>query len=1119
VAALLVLGVLAALPARLTSAVAAVPGPADGVAVVDIKIASDRTSVSTIGPLSGEEYGLFARRPTHFTFDGIVDLVAEGANQPLYRCTSDLDGDCVWTVPIGSGAGAVPAETRLWTGPITMPPGYYANPVWQTGPLTGADSQYISTPRMFQTPALQAGQVYTAGAQWITTPGIATDTSGMPAGLANGTSTAAGSYRQRISSGGITVAARVNPASVTSCGRRVALVVDLSSSMNGQVANLKSALDAIVDGLRGTPSEIALFTFSTSSPAVAAQNYDERPVATTAQANAFKQLYAGWNNSQANGYTNWDAGLYRVSQYNASLPVRRQFDTAIVLTDGNPTAYANGTTGDALAGYTRFRELGNAVASANALKAQGVRVLSFGVGAGIDERAGVNLRSISGRQEYDGTNLTTASYFQESDYSTVGAQLHSLVLDACAPSISVIKQVVPDGGGLADAYTPTIGWQFTASPSAGTSVDAPSKTTDATTGGVNFDLTFDAGTTSGSVGVTETPKAGYTPFQNGSSTSCEYIAGSRTGSPATITVTGGGAGFEVADVRIDDAVSCVVYNQAPASLDASVVVEKLWRVRSTPDGSYAEYANQSQPPGLQAALLLDGPGADDPSSDQPWGTPRGGYTSGADVQVQERPTIGLPGCELTRSTIRAGTSPGTGTETDLSSGAVPTATVGTATGDNAWTITNYVTCVSRLTLSKEVLGGPADPASWVLRAVAPGGALPGPQGVVGSAGATQVTVTPNVSYQLAEQPSSADPAMLVYVQDDSRTLPLQHPESTGSMYCVVVADPGGDQLGDAEGMQGNVTVPLGQDVTCTATNRAAALTIIKAVDGGDAVPGDFAFRLTPVVPHPDGLPSVTVLGAADPGTTVAVRPGQAYEVVETRAPGHYQLGSFDCAVGARAVTEPALTVPSGTSAVCTATNVYSTWTATKSSDPKSGSQVLPGSLITYSLTARRLEGAPTRDVSITDDLSGVLDHASFVSASLVASAGQAVLDGTTLTWTIDELSSTATVSYQVRVDDDAYAATLTNSLTRLTTTEPGGPGDPAVPCGDLPGGSEGCDGTTHRTPPSSTPRPSPPSASPPPVPPLAQTGTSVGRPLAVGLLLLGVGSAAVAAVRVRRRER
>lgn len=357
-------------------------------------------------------------------------------------------------------------------------------------------------------------------------------------------------------------------------------------------------------------------------------------------------------------------------------------------------------------------------------------------------------------------------------------------------------------------------------------------------------------------------------------------------------------------------------------------------------------------------------------------------------------------------------------------------------------------------------------------------------------------MTPGVAYQLAEKLASNDPELLNYVQDDYRSQPLLHPLSTGSMHCVT-----DDGLGNDDGTEGAVVVPLGQHVTCTATNRAATLTVAKIVDGGTATPGDFTFTLTPIPPHPNGLAPVIIHGAAAPGSTVTVRPGQTYQVTETGA-GHYQLESFVCAVeGGQPSSGTTLTIPAGNAAVgCTATNAFSVWTATKISQPGTGSQVTPGSVITYTVTATRLDGAPTLDAQIIDDLSGVLDNATFVEGSLSISAGSAALHGTTLVWQIDRLAGTETLTFQVRVNHDAYSVSLHNRLTSLTTTEPGGPGDEAEPCADVPGDAADCAETSITT------------TGPPP---LATTGEDVADGLALAVALLGIGIALVR--RARRR--
>ena len=103
----------------------------------------------------------------------------------------------------------------------------------------------------------------------------------------------------RKASGGIWQQSRVNPTLPTQCGLDVALVLDLSGSVGGDITNLRAAANTFTDALVGTPSRMSLFSFSWVSPAAnASQNYpDLTSVSTQAQANAFKARYATWTES------------------------------------------------------------------------------------------------------------------------------------------------------------------------------------------------------------------------------------------------------------------------------------------------------------------------------------------------------------------------------------------------------------------------------------------------------------------------------------------------------------------------------------------------------------------------------------------------------------------------------------------------------------------------------------------------------------------------------------------------------------------------------------------------------------------------------------------------------
>ncbi len=107
------------------------------------------------------------------------------------------------------------------------------------------------------------------------------------------------------------------------------------------------------------------------------------------------------------------------------------------------------------------------------------------------------------------------------------------------------------------------------------------------------------------------------------------------------------------------------------------------------------------------------------------------------------------------------------------------------------------------------------------------------------------------------------------------------------------------------------------------------------------------------------------------------------------------------------------------------------WVAHKTSDPISGSTVVPGQTITYTLNAEKTGGADPKDVVIYDNLTDVLDHASFETSQEDLAAQGLVKTGNTLTWTIPTLGATPkTASYTVKVNSDAWNVTLKNAVTR-----------------------------------------------------------------------------------------
>ncbi|WP_162616489.1 isopeptide-forming domain-containing fimbrial protein [Xylanimonas allomyrinae] len=128
------------------------------------------------------------------------------------------------------------------------------------------------------------------------------------------------------------------------------------------------------------------------------------------------------------------------------------------------------------------------------------------------------------------------------------------------------------------------------------------------------------------------------------------------------------------------------------------------------------------------------------------------------------------------------------------------------------------------------------------------------------------------------------------------------------------------------------------------------------------------------------------------------------------------------------------------------TFVPTSWSLAKSSALPQGT-VEPGALLTYTLTATNTGGegsAPPAGVVVTDDLSDVLGSgkATFVEID-DAHLGTADFDPTTmtLTWRLDTLDRTQTLTYTVAVDEDARGVTLRNVVTGMGGVDEAGSGD------------------------------------------------------------------------------
>ena len=224
-----------------------------------------------------------------------------------------------------------------------------------------------------------------------------------------------------------------DPALPDGCGLRIALLIDLSSSITQAILpTYKAAARSFVESLKGTPSSVAIYTFGTTGPAPGANNATLPPVSVANQAGV-TTLVSKINGLTlpANSGTNWDAGFWQIVR---DMP-KYHYQSAIIVTDGDPTYYGPSGNLGGRGNLTRFAEVENGIFSANALKNEGSSVLSVGIGTSSHGlRYTDNIRAISGPVE-------NTDYFN-TDFDTLSAVLAQVALRNCA-GLDLAKRAAP----------------------------------------------------------------------------------------------------------------------------------------------------------------------------------------------------------------------------------------------------------------------------------------------------------------------------------------------------------------------------------------------------------------------------------------------------------------------------------------------------------------------------------------------------------------------------------------------------------------------------------------------------------------------------------------------------
>lgn len=927
------------------------PAPSSTQVAITVQAAGPRATNGTIAPLAGARYGAYR--------GSNVTATPPAADQMVGTCTTDATGRCYMLLP---RAGANTTNQSYVVSQISAPAGYRVLPElnYSTNGTSVADSLL---PYRFRTGSSYNNQ---ASSRTFVFP--------RPQGQDLET------YR---TTSGWWANALENPTVPARCGLDVAILVDLSSSVEGNEHNSRAAATGIINALTGTPSRVALHTFASSTPAAPTNTNANVPLTSVATSTSAAPLLAradGLRISDNIQYTNWDTGLYDLTRYSG-------LHAVIMITDGLPTRYRS----ESGVARTRLIEMENAIASANAVKADGAAIIAVGVGVGVDG-GDANLAAISGP--------TRGTDYYQTGWQQLAAEMTALANQNCEGTVNVVKEVIPVGGGTPAT---TSAWPFAASATAATvrlenAAGAFATTASGVTGAtgvLGFRSNF-TGTTAADrkMRITETltgAQANFdiVPWATGAHTAGDYARCTTTDAPNTpLNIdnysSGSTYGFSV-DPISNKTISCTVRNQAEERT-AQLRVDKIWKIDANNDGVFEEITEPNAAPEsisfLAARLQLAG-NAGLPGGTKQFGTVYSNLALDSTVEISETVT-GLPLMCTNEATFSPALTDGK-----------TTLTKGTSEGINVVTLTNTVTCETRLTLEKSVSDGKTPVSEWMLDAHAPENALAGPEGTSG----ISAEVTPGVVYPLSEE--ALTPAARTYTQRWNPSLQTQWEANfaggaTGSWHCVPatsVNDQGAPQWGSdrRDGLNGGVSVPLGSWYKCTATNDPQpTLTLIKKLTlNGETqvVPqgtGDWTLHAAGT-PFPSGGPdsedegSITPIPGERTGTVsglggfgpTRVEPGN-YVLTETgERAGHTNGTAYSCVVG----DEPAVTYSvgsaiqllSGDAAVCTIINTANApqLKLVKNVDNKGGLGSTPASA--WTLSAAGTGGFTDMPTTAVDD--------------------------------------------------------------------------------------------------------------------------------------------------------
>jgi hypothetical protein len=250
----------------------------------------------------------------------------------------------------------------------------------------------------------------------------------------------------------LTVTPAENPDWPTTCEIKVTLILDHSNSIKlAGSANpdlMKDAAKSFVDVMAERNAMASVVSFWDR----AATEILLTPLDSTIHVNAVKAAVDGilFYTSNANGATNWEAAFKEASEsVSITSDPQKPADLVIILTDGEPTTYGYpNDLGDGA--VVHDIDINHGVEGANIVKGEGTRIVAVGIGAAFDFAAIENLKRISGPDEND-------DYFLAGSFDQLEGKLQEIASRLCAIQVqkAASPTLIANGGSVDYSYQVT----------------------------------------------------------------------------------------------------------------------------------------------------------------------------------------------------------------------------------------------------------------------------------------------------------------------------------------------------------------------------------------------------------------------------------------------------------------------------------------------------------------------------------------------------------------------------------------------------------------------------------------------------------------------------------------